>query len=132
MHRLTLWAILLMGLPISSDAGQQFSGITVRSVTVAERGADEAGSFCEDFELKPAEVTSFLRKARIVDARTIHDNYDRLPCYVRGKANWPKHGEVAWEIRAGGTGTLKLRNGQTLLLGCRQCADQFGKGNKSR
>lgn len=116
-------------LCIGLSAGAQAKPVDVADVKVTDRGTDEPGAFCQDFDLKPAEAAAFLRQAKVVSAGTIHDRYESLPCYVRGTARW-RHDRVEWEIRAGGTGSVTKRDGRTVLLGCAACARRFGRSSK--
>jgi hypothetical protein len=53
-------------------------------------------------------------------SREIHDDFDYLPCYIRGLA-MHKQEKVSWEIRAGGTATVAYPNGSQIELGCIDC-----------
>jgi len=86
---------------------------TATDVVVTSTGVDDASAdeFCNEFKLSAAQVKTFLSRAAIVTQREIHDHYDFLPCFVRGRANF--HGYPAtWEIRAGGTGSITLEGGE--------------------
>jgi len=88
---------------------------TVTDVVITSTGVDGAsvGEFCKEFKLSVAQVKTFFSRAAIVTQREIHDHYDFLPCFVRGRANF--HGYPAtWEIRAGGTGSITLMGGEHL------------------
>lgn len=115
MGRLNLIFLLLSFSLPSYAAGPSLGQPT--NVVVTEIGSDKepAASYCKDFRLSDTEALSFLNKATIVTEREVHDRYDIAPCFVRGKAEF--HGyPVTWEIRAGGTGSIKLMSGEHLPI----------------
>ena len=95
-------------------------------VQVHTNGVDEdSHSFlCEDFELSEKQILVFVRSASEILPRQMHDEYDYLPCWVRGKIT-SKTGLVEFEIRAGGTGKLRMPSGEYILIGCKTCLKGF-------
>jgi len=59
---------------------------TFDDLQVIARGQDSGGEFCSDFALTVAQARTFFAKSAAVDAMTLHDRYDLLPCWVRGTA----------------------------------------------
>lgn len=100
------------------------SHVSLEDVRVTARGADTQGAFCADFALDATQAREFLSAARILSERELHDNFDFLPCYVRGTGK--RNGvPVLWEIRAGGTATVRAEGQAAVLLGCKDCAQKF-------
>ena len=98
--------------------------VSLEDVRVTARGADTPGAFCADFTLDAAQAREFLSAARILNERELHDNFDYLPCYVQGTGR--RDGvPVLWEIRAGGTATVRAEGEAAVLLGCKECAQKF-------
>jgi hypothetical protein len=106
---------------VATDSSQHLS---LSEVRVVDRGVDQDGAFCQDFSLDAVQVRRFFDAAVIVDADQWHHEYDYLPCYVRGTAIKGTT-EVSWEIRAGGTATVKAPGEPILLLVCAKCAEDF-------
>ncbi|MCW8125908.1 hypothetical protein [Microbulbifer halophilus] len=95
----TLSLLTVQFLPGCTKAN---TDITVTEIT--GRGVDDdSGAFCSDFSLTTEEAQHYFDKTRKVSVKELHDRYDFLPCYVKGKAT--RGGQICeWEIRAGGTG----------------------------
>jgi hypothetical protein len=89
-------------------------------IQVLSHGYDSGGEFCADFILTSTEVEWFFSRAKILDARLLHDQFDLVPCWVRGTAQ-SVQGTWQWEIRAGGTARKVFKNGTVELLGCDKC-----------
>lgn len=89
-------------------------------VRITEQGFDQGGEFCKDFGPTTFEIEEFFSKAQVKKSREIHDDFDYLPCYIRGLA-MHKQEKVSWEIRAGGTATVAYPNGSQIELGCIDC-----------
>jgi hypothetical protein len=98
----------------------------LRDIAVTEHGSEPGGDFCKGFDMTPTQVASFFGRAKVLDARAMHDKFDHLPCYVRGTALW-RGMPAKWEIRAGGTATLIPQKGKAKQYGCLRCDDLFGQ-----
>ena len=72
-----------------------------------------------------SQARYFLARSVVVTSRQQHDNWDILPCYVRGTAR-SASGLWHWEIRAGGTATLETPAGDTELRACSDCDAVLG------
>lgn len=92
------------------------------NIQVLSHGYDDGGEFCKDFNLTPIQVEWFFSRAKELDAQLLHDQFDILPCWVRGTAR-SSQGASQWEIRAGGTARIVSENGAVALLGCDKCDD---------
>lgn len=91
-------------------------------IQVSSHGYEEGGEFCKEFNLTPEQAEEFFSRATELDARRLHDQFDILPCWVRGQLR-SGQGESQWEIRAGGTARIVSENGTAVLLGCDECDD---------
>ena len=93
-------------------------------VISTETGNDGRDSFCSGFNLTGGQAKAFLRNATIVSFQELHYKYDWLSCYVRGTLT-DGTGTHQWEIRAGGTGSMKYASGEVIYLVCPECDDRF-------
>ena len=101
----------------------------VNGVHVIEVGADEAGAFCADFLLSSRQAALALEQSRRITQEQYLQQFDFLPCYVRGIARLA--GDlVRWELRAGGNGTIETPRGRLIPLGCPACVQWFGAGRQ--
>lgn len=97
---------------------------SLEDVRVTARGADVDAAFCADFTLDATQAREFLSAAHVLNDRELHDDFDFLPCYVRGTGT--RNGvPVRWEIRAGGTATVTADGEAAVQLGCKECAQKF-------
>lgn len=101
-------------------------GAALDEVRIDSRGFDAGGDACADFSLTAAQARYFLARSVVVTARQQHDDWDILPCYVRGTAR-SASGVWHWEIRAGGTATLETPAGDIELRGCSDCDAVLGR-----
>lgn len=128
MQRHALWTAFFGVLTASAMLGCPGAPPRTRgleNIALTERGAEDGGDFCADFDLDPEGVRAFFERAQTLDPPSLHAQFDHLPCFVRGTATW--NGVAAtWEIRAGGTGSIQTEDGRTLLFGCANCDDLFG------
>ena len=107
-------------------------GVALDEVRIDSRGTEAGGDSCADFALTAAQARYFLARSVVVSARQQHDDWDVLPCYVRGTAR-SASGVWHWEIRAGGTATLETPAGDTELRGCSDCDAVLGRlGHRPR
>ena len=97
------------------------------NIEVLSHGYDEGGEFCKDFTLTSKQVEWFFSRAKVLDAQLLHDQFDILPCWVRGTAQ-STQGKSQWEIRAGGTARIVFENGSVVLQGCGECDAVLGGG----
>ena len=65
------------------------------------------------------QANTFFKKSKIIDAKTMHDEYDYLPCYVYGTLSY-RNESCHWEIRAGGTGLIQCPD-QEYIIACDKC-----------
>ncbi|MBB3637037.1 hypothetical protein [Variovorax atrisoli] len=70
------------------------------------------------------QAREFFSKAREVDYKTLHDNYELAPCYAEGTLL--RHGKSCdWQIRAGATGSVQCGE-QKMYFACDDCGDLLG------
>lgn len=105
------------GCVVVSAQPYQLTGITV-----ADRGFDPGGESCKEFKLDASQATVFFQRAALIDAKELEDDFDTLPCFVRGSA-LGHDGQVSWEIRAGGTASVTASDGSVRTFGCSDCED---------
>ena len=90
-------------------------------VAVIEIGSYEENTLCKNFKLTYEQAVLFLKHSRLITAKTMHDKYDYLPCYVKGTSRI-KDKKCNWEIRAGGTAEISCRD-TNYTLACDKCDD---------
>ena len=120
---------LFLAAPLLALAGCATAppmGVALDEVRIDSRGTEAGGDSCADFTLTAAQARYFLARSVVVTARQQHDDWDILPCYVRGTAR-SASGVWHWEIRAGGTATLETPAGDTELRACSDCDAVLGR-----
>ena len=107
-------------------AGESHNVIDTKHLTavqVLETGSDEPTAFCKDFELTDSDAMLFFKKSHSISITQLHDDYEYLPCYVRGTATLD--GSICkWEIRAGATAEIHCNN-QHAIFACDECDALF-------
>lgn len=96
----------------------------LQEIAVTEKGSEPGGEFCAGFNLDAPQVASFFDRAEPVTPERYNQDFNHLPCFVRGNAR-DATGPVRWGIRAGGTGWVDRADGSNILFGCKQCDDLF-------
>lgn len=76
-----------------------------------------------DVPLGNAEAAEYFRRAKLVDARTLHDHYNYAPCFVEGTLKYQST-SCEWRIHAGATGEIRCGE-QERLFACDNCDDLF-------
>lgn len=94
------------------------------NIYVADFHSDEpARCRTSDVPQNHGKAQAFFSRARQVDYKTLHDNYELAPCYVEGTLN--RQGKSCdWQIRAGATGSVQCGE-QKLYFACDSCDDLF-------
>ena len=103
-----------------ASAIPEFSNAHVSAI-----GSDSPNEFCSDFSLTDEQALEFLGRSREVTIDVFHNDYDYLPCYVKGVVTW-RHDKCEFEIRAGGTVELSCKNGKGHLMVCDTCDHLLG------
>lgn len=118
--------ILLMALGLVGCAARtpskpaaEFSSIHIQQV-----GTDQNGEFCKDFTLTNEQVGQYFRQAQRVTFKQLHDQYDYLPCFVKGTLQRQDHA-CEFSIRAGATAELTCSNDQQFFYACTTCNNLF-------
>jgi hypothetical protein len=95
------------------------------NVYVADFHSDAPASCrSSDVPRNHGQAREFFSKAREVDYKTLHDNYELAPCYAEGTLT--RQGKSCdWQIRAGATGSVQCGE-QKLYFACDTCGDLFG------
>jgi hypothetical protein len=112
--------LLIIAASMTACAISQPQAPDTPSYQVLSRGHDKGGEFCQDFSLTPAQAATFFSLATERTPRQIHDDFDYLPCWVRGKGSSAR-GSFEWEVRAGGTASMRWPDGSYQMLGCDKC-----------
>ena len=114
----------LLAMIACASAAPGFSNVHITAV-----GSDSPNKFCFDFSLSDDQALEFLGKSREVTIEEYHNDYDYLPCYVKGVAT-REHSKCDFEIRAGGTVELSCKNGTAHLMVCDTCDHLLGGGGQ--
>lgn len=106
--------------------GCSFQKSDISNIHVLNIASDSADAFCTDFSLTNSEAYNFIVKSREVDVDEFHNNYEYLPCYVKGTLN---RGNTICDftIRAGGTVELTCSNETGFLYVCDSCNHLLGE-----
>lgn len=108
---------------VASETHHALNTKHITAVNVLETGSDEPNAFCKDFKLTVRDAVQYFKKSRTITITQLHDNYEYLPCYVRGTATLD--GSICkWEIRAGATAEIHCNNQHTILA-CDECDALF-------
>jgi len=100
------------------------SNPSLSDIRVKEVGADAESEFCRDFKLSDAQVKSYFERAEEISFKQQHDEFDYLPCYVKGTLQ--RQGEQCeFIIRAGTTAEVVCKNNLQIFYGCNTCDDTF-------
>ena len=113
-------AALLLAITAMTGCATPSPPVVTAQYQVVSRGQDRGGEFCQDFALTSAQVAHFFSLATERTPQQIHYDFDYLPCWIRGTGQ-SGAGNFEWEIRAGGTATVKRADGSVNMLGCDKC-----------
>ena len=111
-------------MPLLSGGCQSGTPIKVTEVSGSGSGSgsgteNNIPAFCSGFSLSPEQAQMFFDRAEEISPREMHDAYDYLPCYVRGKASYGAQ-VCEWEVRVGGSGQITCGE-KSILMACRDC-----------
>ena len=115
--------ITLFSIAACANQTPKFSGANVTA-----RGSDEPNSLCPNLTLKNQEALTFFTKAKEVSVIEIHDQYDYLPCYVKGTISRKDNSTYStcdFSIRAGGTAELACNEEEIKFYACKTCDNLF-------
>ncbi len=115
-----LISALLLTIAGCASAIPEFSNTHISAV-----GSDSPNEFCSDFSLTDEQALEFLGRSREVEIDVFHNDYDYLPCYVKGTTT-RNRSKCGFEIRAGGTVELSCDNGKGILMVCDTCDHLLG------
>jgi len=97
----------------------------INDINILNTGSDTVNSFCSDFSLTNLQALEFIEKSREVEINEFHNNYEYLPCYVKGtliKGNK----KCSFTMRAGGTVELSCDDESGYLYVCDSCNKLLG------
>lgn len=106
-------------------AGCASSKVHFHDAAVTSIGSDQPTPLCVDFSLSDEQALQFLRSSEAITAQQMHDNYNYLPCYVRGRVVRAEGSKQSCDftIRAGGTAELNCEDGQGYIYACETCEE---------
>lgn len=114
--------ITLCALASCTLQKSKFSG-----AAVTERSSDAANSFCQNFSMDNKQVMEFFSKSHEISAAELHDNFDYLPCHVKGSIT-PKDTllhNCNFDIQAGGTAQVSCGEDWIKFYACKNCQHLF-------
>lgn len=118
-----LIAALISSGTISYAQNKTFS-FEENHISVLKFGTDDPQAFCKGFNLSAEQVAIFFGRADRVGWDEIHNNFDWLPCYVKGTLF--DNGTIyKWEIRAIGIGSVITPDDEVVWFGCQNCNNIF-------
>ena len=98
--------------------------VSISDVKVVAIVSDDEVEFCRGFTLTRAQVESYFERAEEISFRELHDEFDYLPCAVKGAVR--RESELCeFLIRAGATAEVSCQSNQHFFYGCRSCDDLF-------
>lgn len=109
-------------------SGCSLESAVISNVRVIEKGADSGGAFCINFSLTNAQAFELIKSSREVEINEFHNNYEYLPCFVKGSLNMDTK-QCKFTIRAGGTVELTCDDDTGFLYVCDSC-DHLLKDNE--
>lgn len=116
---LTALNLLACSTNMPKKPASEFSNIYIQHV-----GMDQGGEFCKDFTLTTDQVGQYFKQAREVTFKQLHDEYDYLPCFVKGTL-LRQALACEFEIRAGATAELNCNNDKPYFYVCTTCNTLF-------
>ncbi len=106
--------------PMLTQAAEKFQRSLIKEVWVKDFESSEPAA-CKAADVAPshAQARQFFRRAKVLDAKTLNDNYPTAPCQVVGTLKYrAKHCE--WTISAAATGSITCGK-RTWLFACDDC-----------
>jgi hypothetical protein len=106
--------------------GCSFQKADISDIKISDISSDSVGSFCSDFSLTNSQVLELIEKSREVEINEFHNNYEYLPCYVKGTLN-KGNSKCKFTIRAGGTVEISCNDKSGYLYVCDSCDSLLGE-----
>mgnify|MGYP001356936187 CR=1 FL=1 len=116
--------ILSLCLASCSLMALQEPEVSISDVKVIAIASGDEAEFCRGFTLTRAQVESYFERAEEVSFSDLHDEFDYLPCAVKG-AMRRADSQCEFVIRAGATAEVSCESNQQFFYGCRSCDDLF-------
>ena len=121
-----LGVILINGCGALSQRPIVESGATSKfTVLSALSRSESVEDFCSDFNLTVPQAEIFFNRGKEISAKTMHDKFDWLTCYVEGRLTNESLSiqSCTYAIQAGGTATIQCDPGQAYIWACDNCED---------
>ena len=117
---------LMSGLPAPAGAREYFHAKQVADVWVKDFESLEPAN-CKASDVAPShsEARQFFRRAKVLDKKTLDDNYPTAPCQVIGTLKY-RSKVCEWTISAAGTGSVTCGS-RTWWFACDACDDLLVK-----
>ena len=117
---------IFLCIPLLSAVACANQAAEFSNAKVTNNGSDKPNSLCQNFQLTNQEALTFFTKAKPIEIIELHNQYDYLPCYVKGTIALNKEDSTKkiicdFNIRAGGTAELTCGNEETTFYGCKKC-----------
>jgi len=125
--------LLVLGVLLAAcSSADTFEMKNAQSFAVEKYSLDEQrGCRRSDVNVNDARAGEFFKRARQVEYREIHDNYDIAPCSASGTLVY-KGKKCRWNINAGGTGWISCANNPEKVehhFACDNCNDLLTYGS---
>mgnify|MGYP005755982735 CR=1 FL=1 len=117
----TMW---LLGACAAPSSG--FHADAVRAVHLSDFESTEPQRCTPaDVPGRHADAAAFFRRAKPVDAKTLHDHYEHAPCAALGVLQYQGQ-TCTWRITAAWVGAVRC-DGHEWLLVCDDCENLIGR-----
>ena len=113
------WVIFVACVATASAKPPKFARVEVAGFH------SEVGERCTaaDIPLSDEQARIFFSRSRAVSSRTVHDDYDLLPCYLVGRMQF--RGKPArWQLHLGGVAIVEQAR-RTYYYVCDNCDAMF-------
>jgi len=113
------WVASVACVATSSAGPPEFARVEIRSFH------SDVGERCTtaDIPLSDEQAHIFFSRSRAVTSRTVHDDYDLLPCYLVGVMQF--RGKPArWQLHLGGVAII-VQGQRTRYFVCDDCESMF-------
>jgi hypothetical protein len=123
------FVIIFLSVFFASCAAPKLEPRDISELSIARFDSDNIET-CRpaDVDLDVHEAIEYFSRAKQVDIRVIHDQYNYAPCYIEGSLKY--NGEDCdWQIRAGTTGHIRCYKKVKYFV-CDTCNDLFENKNK--
>jgi hypothetical protein len=115
-----LWSVAPLFVACASG---QFAPQKIHDTFVKDFASTDPSCTTADVNLNHSQAETFFKRSRVLDYKTMTDNYPVAPCYIMGTLRY-KGDTCDWKIFAGYTGSIKCPERETYFA-CDTCDDLF-------